>query len=56
MVVSGRVRTYLASEEDLTLNVMGASSGLGVSSAMVKDVKDSGGEQRGEKVPVTKYG
>jgi len=35
VVVSGTVTTYFASEEDLTLNVMGVSSGLGASSAML---------------------
>jgi len=33
--VSGTVTTYLASLEDLTLNVIGASSAVAVSSAML---------------------
>ncbi len=45
VVVSGTVTTYFASEEDLTLNVMGVSSGLGASSAIVWDADV--GRQRG---------
>jgi hypothetical protein len=35
-VVSGRVKLYLASVDDLTVKVMGASSVAAVSSAMVE--------------------
>ena len=35
MVVRGSVMTYLASEEDLMLKVIGVSSGFGASSAIM---------------------